>query len=410
MMRTALTRAPLVFALSFAIAGLIGLALPASIRSARSDDYRHAYEPVARRLVEGKGLTMPDGTPAIRYPPGHSFVLAAIFSISQQMAISESWALGLFPIVMHAVSAVLIFNMTREIFDTRAAWIATLLWSTYVPALYAGLLLNSETSFIPILLLAMLTGWRANRASAATAGALFGVSMLIRPIAVGLPLVFAAWRFTEKSLSWRQRTTEAALLVVSAAVIVAPWQVWMRIYARETQMLSSGGLPSVIDGLTFCRSSQSRAAVSISEDVHAMAADLHAQYRTGLITDIPSLGRWMLRQVWTNPPAIARLLLAKVGRSWYGTDSHRFERELLLLQLPYLAAAIFSCGICLRQAGSARRFAFVSIIVVGYFWLMTIAVLSILRYMVPVMPLVLILCAALVDRGLPKQRIPAIAS
>ncbi len=386
----------LVIALNFTVAGLMWLGLPSSIRHGRSDDYQHSYEPVARRLVQGKGLTMPDGTPAIRYPPGHSLALAGIFWLSDRLQVPETWTLVLFPLAMHALSGVMVFSAARGVFGSSVAWVAALLWSVYVPALYVGLLLNSETGFVPILLSAILLGWRSsdgNKARQFASGALLGIAMLIRPIAVGLPLVLGGWCLSFCDIPWRSRLAQAGILLLSTTTIVAPWQWWMRTQVGDTHVLSSGGLPSVIDGLTFCRASQARVQVSVPEDVRVLAADLHLKYSAGEIPDFSSLALWLRRQAGARPLALSKLLVTKAGRSWYGTDSHRFERELFLLQAPFLAGAAIGGWICLRRPDTARRFAILSLLVVGYFWLMTIAVLSIVRYMVPVMPFVIILCA-----------------
>ena len=77
-------------------------------------------------------------------------------------------------------------------------------------------------------------------------------------------------------------------------------------------------------------------------------------------------------------------------RSWYGTDSHRLELPTLLIQLVYLIFISFGAGIAWRRKGRSKQAAQMILLITLYFWMMTILVLSILRYMLPVMALLML--------------------
>jgi hypothetical protein len=94
----------------------------------------------------------------------------------------------------------------------------------------------------------------------------------------------------------------------------------------------------------------------------------------------------------------AQLIAIKAARSWYATDSRRFETASLFIQLGYLAAVFWSAARILRgnAPAGARALLALMLLIAAYHWLTTIAVLSILRYMLPAMGLLFCLLPALV--------------
>jgi hypothetical protein len=89
-----------------------------------------------------------------------------------------------------------------------------------------------------------------------------------------------------------------------------------------------------------------------------------------------------------------KLLLLKLARSWYGTDSQRFEKPTLFIQLAYLALVAWGIWSAWKPGGLDRVFLIGALLIVGYFWGMTFMALSILRYMVPVIALLFVLVGA----------------
>ena len=56
-------------------------ALPASYQANESTDFRNFHDPVARNLLAGRGLVTPDGNPAVRFTPGFSMMLCALYLV-----------------------------------------------------------------------------------------------------------------------------------------------------------------------------------------------------------------------------------------------------------------------------------------------------------------------------------------
>ena len=67
------------FVASASIALIVRCVSPAASRADENSDYVAFYEPVAEGILDGRGLTLPDGSLAIRYPPGFPALLAGVF-------------------------------------------------------------------------------------------------------------------------------------------------------------------------------------------------------------------------------------------------------------------------------------------------------------------------------------------
>jgi len=74
-----------------------------------------------------------------------------------------------------------------------------------------------------------------------------------------------------------------------------------------------------------------------------------------------------------------------------------FEGRIQVLQLPYLALGLAGAAWSWKKNKDKRQHLGLLIAVILYFWGMTIAVLSIVRYMVPAMPFVVVFSAVGLD-------------
>lgn len=153
----------------------------------------------------------------------------------------------------------------------------------------------------------------------------------------------------------------------------------------------------MFDGFAFTASPVDVRPGAIPPDVRELAQALR-RHEAGT-APLREVGRSLQEAVGTQPWTVAKLVGIKMARSWYGTDSTRFERPTLALQLVYLAAVLWSAWCAWRQGGAARRLVVCVGLVVLYFWGMTTMVLSIVRYMTPVMGLCFLLLPAALPHG-----------
>lgn len=136
-----------VFVASVGITLLFWNLLPPSYHHNESTDYKHFYEPVARRMLSGEGLTEADGTLAMRYPPGYPILLAGAFGVAQGLQLPEVVVLAAMTLLCVGLSSVFVFLMARSVWAPGAALGVALIWTTYPCLLWLTKQPNSELPF-----------------------------------------------------------------------------------------------------------------------------------------------------------------------------------------------------------------------------------------------------------------------
>jgi 4-amino-4-deoxy-L-arabinose transferase-like glycosyltransferase len=385
----------LVAGLSLAVSLVFVGVLPSALRSNESSDYRGFYEPVARALLAGRGFVDPNGAPATRYPPGYPLIVAATFRVGEALGLRPQTAIVALNLISAALASLLLFEIARTAWRVPQALLSPFLWITWPIALWLQKQPNSEMPFTVFLFGAVLMLLRAARRREESAllwvacGISAGVTMLIRPIAIGLGLVLAGVALAVlPSRSPGARARAAALLLAGNLLAVLPWEIWAHAHTGRVIPLSTGGVASVRDGLTFAQRTR-----GLPPRVAALAKDLHRAYPE--MPDASGVARVLAEKLAERPVDVLQFLALKAARSWYGTESRRNELRTLLLQLPYLVLGAVSLALSRRRHPEARRLALTITLLIAYFWIMTIAALSIARYMVPAMGLLFAAAPAL---------------
>lgn len=216
------------------------------------------YLMLARSLAEGRGFTYaaPDGS----MPPGEHFgrapvyplMLAAIFAVTPHSTTPEPGT-PVTPRALTAIKAVqaglgavvvlLIAVIAARAGGRRVAAAAAWLGAAYPALAWTPAYVFSETLFSVLALGSVLVmAARAEPESlapvrAAAAGALAGLAMLTRPAMVFFVMLAAPW------LWWRRQRLAAALLVLGAVLVVAPWSIRNTIaHGRFVAVASEGGI------------------------------------------------------------------------------------------------------------------------------------------------------------------------
>ena len=386
------------FVVAMIVSAAFGAALPAGFRENQSTDYLSAYEPVARAIAAGSGVTQ-DGEIATRYPPGFSLILAGVFRLSAALGVSDESALIAFRLLSAGSSVALMYLLARLVWSPALSMLTAVGWMTYPFFLWLTKQPNSEVPFLPVLFGAFYLFWRpvlgGKRGLRAWitflgAGILVGAAMLIRPAALGISLVMAlaVLLLSERGVRLTSRIGFGVLIVIGSLIPVVPWEA--AAYARTGAIipLSSGGSLTVIDGLTFLAVPKDyRREVPIPGDVAELMWAIHERR-----PDMVASGSMpvVLEEVARAPWAFAKLMAIKVARSWYGVDSRIMEYPALALQLVYLALILLGSFYSWRRGGALRRMIAGNWLVALYFWGMTLLVVPLLRYMVPAMGMLML--------------------
>lgn len=384
-------------------AGLAPLAfwalLPAAAGVDEASDFRDFYDPVARSVLAGRGLFVAPGTPALAYPPGYPLVLAGALRLAHACGLPEHVGLSALAVAGMILAAVLVHSLAAHVWGPRPALVAALGWVTYPLVLWLTKQPNSELPFMVALYAAVGLFFAALERRDGAAGRLFacgvavGAAMLVRSIALGVGvLLAAAFVVLGRDARLERRLVGAAWLLAGNLLVVAPWLGWVYAETGHVVPLSTGGVPSIRDGLLFATSDKPyRDGVVVDDDVQSFMTRIAAHE----LDTLHDVGAAVSVEARRAPGAAAKLLALKVGRSWYGTDSGRYETAILAIQAVYLALAACAVAVTVRRGGAPRRLAAVVALLVAYFWGMTVLVLSVVRYMVPVAGLLFTLLPAL---------------
>jgi 4-amino-4-deoxy-L-arabinose transferase-like glycosyltransferase len=275
------------FVLTLVVSAAFWSLLPAGFRDNQSTDYLNHYEPVARAILAGQGITL-DGEIATRYPPGFSILLAGALRIGEFSNSGDATILLAFRLFFAGLSVVLVYALARLIWNPLLALIPALAWLTYPFFLWLTKQPNSEVPFIPFLYASLFLFWLAVLHKPRAwilylgAGLAAGATMLIRPSALGLGIIMAGLVLIigRQELAFRTRFWAASLILLGNLLAVLPWEA--SVYARTGQVipLSSGGAITIQDGLTFLAvPKEYRREVTIPEDVAALMWTFHERRR-----------------------------------------------------------------------------------------------------------------------------------
>lgn len=394
-----------VFAGSVLAVVLFWALLPAEFQLNESADYRDHYEPVARNILAGRGIVTAEGRPATRTPPGFPLILAGVFGLSEALHLPAQLGLSASSLLFTGLAAVFIFLIARGLWGPLPGMLAAALWITYPLVLWLTKQPNSEMPFMAVLYAGFWLLWTEARRQTprpiifVLCGLLCGAVMLIRPIAIGLGLVMCLilW-LVRPEMPRRARAGLMALILAGNAVALLPWEVW--VYSRTGRVipLSTIGAESLLAGLTFAVYPRPFPhIVAVPADVRALMVDiLDREHRNPTFRGAAAA---LMDETRARPAAVAKLLLLKAARSWYGTDSERFEHLTLMLQVPYAGMILWSTLAAWSSGAGGRIFALSLWLLVLYFWAMALLGVSLVRYMVPVLALNVVAFPSLIPRS-----------
>lgn len=372
--------------------------LAPEVYNAEASDYTFSYRPVAQNIVSGMGVTDQSGQLATKYPPGYPIVLAVVYWFAENSHIQASNLLSFVILLCSAISSYLLFVFARSLYGVVAAFIVVFLWGTYLPFVALVNQKGSEALFIPLLFFCILLFWHTLSKKQKywpyflAVGGVAGLCMLIRPIAIGVGLLLAVLTFLLSSgVTLKTRILFGCMILLGNLLVVLPWEATIYQNSGDIVLLSTNGLASIRDGLTFTEGQRKsyRAEIPVPQDVQELIDRLGVQIAQGTIEKFSDLAI-VLKIARDAPLATLKFILIKAIRSWYATDSGMYERYLLLLQLPYLLLIVIG-SVRVWHNRQYRSALCIIWAVVIYFWLMTILTLSILRYMVPAVGLLFLL-------------------
>lgn len=369
-------------------------------------DYFNCYQPFAISILQGKGILVKENLD-ICSPPGYPIILAMIFSLAQFLGINELSLMVVFNMIMVALAAGFLFLIAESIFQKKVALIASFLWLSYPFNLW---FIKNPNTEVPFILLLFFGIWlyffslkRRQFLFIFLVGVIFGFLVLIRPIGFLLPLLFFLMVFLlTKGERKRIKIFLAAILLIGSLIPIFFWEIGVESATGNFILLASSGTASLVDGLTFAlKPGAGGDQVAVSSDVKALierakAADLDT---------ISETFQFVYQELINRPIPFLKLIGWKIIRSWYATSQMWWEGKILTVQIMYLLTALIGIGYGIKTQRDKIREIIFLLSIVFYFWGMTVLALSILRYMVPAMAIIIIFSAIAVNILINKMKL-----
>ena len=366
-------------------------------------DYLSFYQPVANNILHGEGITI-GGELGLRYPPGYPIVLAVIFGLAEFLSVNELNLVVIFNVIVAAGSVCLLFLIAESVFNKKIALISSLLWLSYPFSLWFLKNPNTEVPFIFLLYLGIWLYLLAIKKNhfwlIFFSGAVLGFASLIRPIGLLFPILLILFAFfLFKGNSKKLCFLLALVLLAGNLVTILPWEIHVFSQTGKIVPLSSSGPTAIIDGLTFAvRPGTGDDQVMVSEDVlKLMKRADNEDLSTGA-----KIFNFIAKELTSNPVSFVKLISWKLARSWYATSQMWWEGKILLVQLFYLLFVLVGITFSFRNYKDKIKEVVFFLTIILFFWGMTFLALSILRYMVPVMGIVIIFSAIAISALIKK--------
>ena len=371
-------------------------------------DYLSFYEPVANDILQGKGIRVQESF-AIRYPPGYPIILSSVFWLSQLAGIDRLEMVVIFNVIITAIVCCFLFLLIEFIFNKKIALISVFLWATYPFNLWFIKNPNTEVPFILLFYSALLAYVLALRKNyfklLLLSGVFLGFASLVRPIALFLavPLLFLIF-FMAKLTPFRKKILLSIVFLIGYIVVISPWLIYVYLNTGRLLPLSTGGFSNIPAGLTFMVD-KSKINNGIQEGKMELPndiVDLIERSRAANADDLGEITSFFWQETKRNPITLLKLIGIKIGRAWYATSEMWWEKQILILQLIYLLPAMAGIMIWFKKNKEKISYLFFLLVIVFYFWVATVLALSILRYMIPVMGLIMTFSAITIDTIISK--------
>ncbi len=354
-----------------------------------SADAKQGYIPLAQSLAADMGYTKA-GEPQLMREPLYPFFLSLIFRVGGKNLLGVK----VIQCLLGGVLCLIIYLLALRLFNPPVALGAAALSILYPPLVYTNVDIATET-LACLLLACFIIRWIIATETTVPrdwliAGALLGLTTLTRAATQFLPgllLLLALCSWPRQGL---KPLKLAACLLLGFMFVVGGWTARNYKVSKRLLLVSANGGQSLFYGSRpeYVRSGfwkyiaeqeiRKLTLASLSE------AETDRLLQRAALTNLAGLAK-------ENPLRFTGFMLRKFLRLWYATSSGHWERQLLLLNGSLLLFAIVGVY-CKLRAGEINSIPPLIIIVLYFAGLHTLA-FPLNRYMVVVMPYVIILAA-----------------
>jgi len=360
----------------------------------------HDHVHVARQVLA-------EGYPTIAiWPPGFGYFIALKMTVASWLGVpywtGKLWADTVLVAASGTLSTLLAFRLTRNRFLACCSGFGMVAAPIFAMASAEGLaVILFQPLFLGALIL-LVDGLERGEADGLGRlvrfggfGALLGLACLVRAnpqflIPFLLPLIW--WHGRRAGHARPGRTAAVAVGVALAAqvVMLLPWSLVQRATAGESGVFAAPVVYySYFDGMRRHEGFEVSDALRNAPEPPPMSLEGVVELNV----------EWLRR----DPVALAKLYAVKIVRTWYLSDSGRWDRWILILHAPWWILALAGAARWWRRAPGSPALLLV-LLVIGYMWGVSALVSGLARYMAPVYGLLGLLAGVALLPYFPKRR------
>lgn len=329
-----------------------------------SPDFNQCYYPYSISILNGKGFSARDGKPTAYVGPLYSALLAVLFFVFGEslevIRFAQVW-IDLF-------SCLMVYFVARKLMGNKVALLSSFLYAIYPLLIYQSGLLLTETlfTFLILLFLNLLQKTQAkgeNNIYPLLCGITLGLATLTRPNTLLLPLIVVPWLIYHFKSDYRESLWKSCYLILGMLLSVGPW-------ILRNYILFKKFIP--VSGIIYHFYEDPRGTIS------------EYAIKTGLIEFV----KQKILILLDDPAGSVSIFITALFTIWCKTNTGNFDLILKFIQYPLLVLAIYGAYIAIRKR---RETLFLILFITYYvFTLIIISKSNLARYVVPIMPLILI--------------------
>ncbi len=220
---------------------------------AKGNGYTNPLIDIANRQRRHDHQPLLAEQPTSFYPPGYPAFIAVVAWTVWHTPIPDGGlvrAIEYVQAIIGALTILLVFMLTRRVFDIRTALIAATIVAFYPNLVTITATLQLETVFIALSLLAVLvlvpaaSGEDTRVVRLVAGGALTGAVALVRPTIALIVLAFLVTRWIAGS-PWRKLMRDFALVTIAMIAIILPWTIRNAVALHAFVPVSTGIGPAL---------------------------------------------------------------------------------------------------------------------------------------------------------------------
>jgi len=326
--------------------------------------------------------------------------LTALFTAAIQYVFDGSLlAVKIFQILLDAVTVILIFAIARSFLPYSAAILGSLAVSVYPFNAFTTLYIGTEMLFSFFLIAFTYVSIRAFQTNSLKlfllSGLILGLSVMTRGTTLFFPLfmlLFILWYYKSLDITV---INKGMMFIIGFILIMTPWSIRNIVVLDAFIPASTPGLP-VLNGASeefWVIKDRNREYPKyfeyLEESKGIQAPDNPSWVEKGNFYKQAAITKY--RERWENEPlSYIPFLVKKFARLWYATETGNRHAFILIANLPIYLFALYGLWLLVNNN---IRISFFPITILAYFVLIHTAVYTLFRFLVPVMPFIIIIAA-----------------